>query len=90
MLLLSFALICALVGSIRADCYSRDQVKARDSKYYFGPELVSCGNGTNNCCLEGEKCGTNLLCVNQEGTASRGYCSDPLWNDCSDLCPGEF
>lgn len=37
---------------------------ARGSEVYAlaNPELLSCGNGTSNCCLEGQQCGANLLC----------------------------
>ncbi|KAJ4295304.1 hypothetical protein N0V90_007315 [Kalmusia sp. IMI 367209] len=61
MAILPLFLIAALAATANADCYSHDGIKARDSKYYTGPELVSCGNGTANCCLEGQKCGTNLF-----------------------------
>ncbi|KAH8701414.1 hypothetical protein GQ44DRAFT_53918 [Phaeosphaeriaceae sp. PMI808] len=81
------SLLVVLVAVVRADCYSHDGILARNSKYYTGPELVSCGNGTNNCCLAGEKCGTNLLC--SRGTANaRQYCADKNWVGCSTMCPG--
>ncbi|KAF5845831.1 hypothetical protein GGP41_009629 [Bipolaris sorokiniana] len=78
--------------SVRADCYSRDGVLARDSAVYAGPELLSCGKGTNNCCLSGEKCGTNLLCYGPVNGGdrrgySREYCSDPNWTNCSQISP---
>ena len=81
-------LVAALVTTASADCYSHDGIKALDSKYYTGPELVSCGNGTANCCLEGQKCGTNLLCADGGGGVTRQYCANPSFNDCSDMCPG--
>lgn len=63
-------------------------VLARNSRTYTGPELVSCGNGTNNCCLDGEKCGSNLLFAGTGGNVARQYCSDIGSQNCSTLCPG--
>lgn len=84
--LLSLVLLaCIYSESVRADCYSRDRVAALDSAVYRGPELLSCGKGTNNCCLVNEKCGTNLLCYGS-GYA-RQYCADPGWEGCSQLSP---
>jgi hypothetical protein len=60
-------------------------VLARDSRYYVGPELLSCGKGTSNCCLSGQKCGTNLLCSDST-RLSRQYCADKNWDGCSTLC----
>lgn len=82
-------LISALAAVVRADCYSHDGIKALDSKYYKGPELVSCGNGTDNCCLDGQKCGSNLLCVDGSGGVSRQYCDNAAWIGCSDMCAGK-
>lgn len=59
-----------------------------DSMYYIGPELVSCGKGTHNCCLGGEKCGTNLLCAMFDGKHAREYCDNKEWVGCSTLCKG--
>jgi hypothetical protein len=65
-------------------------VRATDSKFYNGPELLSCGRNTNNCCLRGERCGSNLLCYNpSKGTIARQYCADPDWNGCSTLAPSK-
>jgi len=52
--------------------------------------LLSCGRNTNNCCLPGQKCGSNLLCYNPtRNTLSRQYCADPDWNGCSALAPSK-
>lgn len=85
-MLLSILLSSALAAIASADCYSHDKIKALDSKYYTGPELVSCGNGTDNCCLADQKCGSNLLCVDTDGTVSRQYCDNAAWIGCSDMC----
>ncbi|KAF2449258.1 hypothetical protein P171DRAFT_439812 [Karstenula rhodostoma CBS 690.94] len=87
-MLLHTLLLPAFAALLNADCYSHDGIKALDSKYYRGPELVSCGNGTDNCCLVGEKCGTNLLCINGSGGVSRQYCDNAAWIGCSDACTG--
>ncbi|KAH7126657.1 hypothetical protein B0J11DRAFT_526087 [Dendryphion nanum] len=79
-----------VVSPVSADCYSHDGVLARDSKIYVGPELVSCGNNTNTCCLSDEKCGTNLLCANTAGTSTRQYCADKDWKKCSQICAETF
>jgi hypothetical protein len=34
-----------------------------------GAVLLSCGRGTNNCCLPGDLCGSNLLCTQNAGIA---------------------
>ncbi|KAH7138476.1 hypothetical protein B0J11DRAFT_16333 [Dendryphion nanum] len=75
-----------LVPTVDGDCYAYDGVFALNSKYYTGQELVSCGNGTNNCCLKDEKCGTNLLCVNPKGGVTRQYCANKDWSQCSTMC----
>lgn len=57
-------------------------------------ELVSCGQGTNNCCLRGEQCGTNLLCKSIDGPnggwLKRQYCADIYWEGCSKAAPGKL
>ncbi|KAK7179672.1 hypothetical protein DPSP01_011581 [Paraphaeosphaeria sporulosa] len=78
-MLLHALLLSALAALVSADCYSHDRIKAQDSKYYIGPELVSCGNGTDNCCLAEQKCGSNLLCVDGSGGVSRQYCDNAAW-----------
>jgi len=79
-------LLPALFGILaHADCYSHDGIAAMDSKYYTGPELISCGRGTNNCCLKNEKCGSNLLCYGSPNIA-RQYCADKNWSKCSTAC----
>ncbi|OAG12316.1 uncharacterized protein CC84DRAFT_1211889 [Paraphaeosphaeria sporulosa] len=87
-MLLHALLLSALAALVSADCYSHDRIKAQDSKYYIGPELVSCGNGTDNCCLAEQKCGSNLLCVDGSGGVSRQYCDNAAWIGCSDMCAG--
>lgn len=44
-------------------------ILAQDSEFYRkgAPELVSCENGTNNCCLRSKNCGSNLLCYLADG-----------------------
>ncbi|KAF2117019.1 hypothetical protein BDV96DRAFT_597966 [Lophiotrema nucula] len=80
------AFVLSLLRLVEADCYSHDQVLANNSVPYYGPELVSCGNGTNNCCLHGQECGSNLLCKDPNGDTSRQYCADRYWSQCSTLC----
>jgi hypothetical protein len=65
-------------------------ILAQDSTIYSGPELVSCGNSTNNCCASGEQCGSNLLCTDSDGGIYRQYCEAEDWTGCSMLCPREF
>lgn len=74
-------------GYVNAECYSRDGVLANESAIYTGPELLSCGQGTNNCCLANEKCGSNLLCTDNGRGYARQYCADPSWVGCSQLSP---
>ncbi|KAF2833418.1 hypothetical protein CC86DRAFT_415172 [Ophiobolus disseminans] len=76
----------ASVG-VRADCYSRDGILAKDSKVYKGDPLTPCGRGSNTCCLPDEKCGTNLLCATRGGDLSRQYCANKEWEGCSELSP---
>jgi hypothetical protein len=65
-------------------------VRATDSQHYNGPELLSCGHNTNNCCLQNQRCGSNLLCYNpSRNTLSRQYCADPDWKGCSALEDGK-
>lgn len=54
------------------------------------PELVSCGNGTNNCCWEGDLCGSNLLCKNNQGDFGRQFCAVKSWYNCSTLADGRL
>ena len=64
-------------------------VLAKNSAAYNEPfEMVSCGNGTNTCCFQGDKCGSNLLCMNSEGTPTRQYCAEANWEGCSSMCAG--
>jgi len=83
-----FLLLWGLMVEIEADCYSRDGIAALHSGFYGGPELISCGNGTTNCCLADQRCGTNLLCTDLNGGISRQYCDNPNWHGCSNMCPG--
>ncbi|KAF2638926.1 hypothetical protein P280DRAFT_470941 [Massarina eburnea CBS 473.64] len=80
--------------TVRADCYSHDGIHAKGSIYNGGPELVSCGNGTSNCCLDEQSCGSNLLCKNVNATGyvryTREYCENKSWNECSSLCYGTY
>ncbi|KAF1363253.1 hypothetical protein EJ07DRAFT_152751 [Lizonia empirigonia] len=73
----------------RADCYAPNGILARDTVQYpkGGPELLSCGEGSNNCCMRGEKCGSNLLGYVPDGHVTRQYCADPGWVNCSTLAP---
>ncbi|KAH7087110.1 hypothetical protein FB567DRAFT_526934 [Paraphoma chrysanthemicola] len=85
-----------LVARVHADCYNLNGNSymnvtlkgTTDAK----TELVSCGNGTNNCCLRGEQCGSNLLCKASDGPnggyLKRQYCADTFWSKCSALGPG--
>lgn len=88
-MLLHCLFVFCLAAVTKADCYSHDGIKALDSRYYSGAELVSCGNGTDNCCLANEKCGTNLLCANANGGIARQYCDNAAWIGCSDMCAGK-
>ncbi|KAK7181773.1 hypothetical protein PSPO01_12223 [Paraphaeosphaeria sporulosa] len=75
------------VARASADCYAHDGVLAKNSAAYTKPfEMVSCGNGTNNCCFQGDKCGSNLLCYDSNGNTVRQYCADLNWNGCSSMC----
>ncbi|KAF2448267.1 hypothetical protein P171DRAFT_508429 [Karstenula rhodostoma CBS 690.94] len=75
------------VGSVSADCYAHDGVLAKNSAAYNEDfEMVSCGNGTNNCCFQGDKCGSNLLCYDNNGNTARQYCATQNWDGCSSLC----
>lgn len=80
----------AQVPSVNADCYAFNKVLASESNIYKGPDLVSCGNNTNTCCLFDEKCGSNLLCANAAGTSTRQYCADKDWDKCSQMCTDVF
>ncbi|PVI01599.1 hypothetical protein DM02DRAFT_727783 [Periconia macrospinosa] len=77
-----------LSATVNADCYALSGITAQQSQWYSGPELVSCGQGTNNCCLVGQRCGSNLLCLGEK--LSREYCADPSWEGCSRMCPQGF
>lgn len=79
------------VARASADCYAHDGVLAKNSAYYHEDfEMVSCGNGTNNCCFQGDKCGSNLLCFNHDGDTFRQYCASQNWDGCSSICAGTF
>ncbi|KAH7079358.1 hypothetical protein BKA63DRAFT_508255 [Paraphoma chrysanthemicola] len=69
----------------RADCFSRNGVRVND------PGMIYCGNNTNNCCLPGQKCGSNMLCISQStGAITREYCADKSWQGCSAACADGF
>ncbi|CAI6341966.1 unnamed protein product [Periconia digitata] len=87
--LLAIAQILMLVTGVRGDCYALSGITALSAPAYNGPELVSCGRGTNNCCMRGQQCGSNLLCLGN-GKVSREYCADRDWKGCSPLCPKGF
>ncbi|OAK99649.1 hypothetical protein IQ06DRAFT_149760 [Phaeosphaeriaceae sp. SRC1lsM3a] len=78
------AVIVSSIARVRGDCYARDGVAARESRYYNGAELVSCGKGSNTCCLPGQKCGSNLLC-SAGPKLTREYCDNKEWQGCSKL-----
>ncbi|KAH7389735.1 hypothetical protein DE146DRAFT_175977 [Phaeosphaeria sp. MPI-PUGE-AT-0046c] len=59
-------------------------VAARDSRYYSGAELISCGRNSDTCCLPGQKCGSNLLCSDGP-KLTREYCDNKKWQGCSEL-----
>ncbi|XP_014553643.1 hypothetical protein COCVIDRAFT_107123 [Bipolaris victoriae FI3] len=60
--------------SVRADCYSGDRVLASESPSYHNLEPFSCGEGTNNCCVSGERWTSN-------GWIEMKYCGDNIYCD---------
>ncbi|PSN60666.1 hypothetical protein BS50DRAFT_626005 [Corynespora cassiicola Philippines] len=86
---LAICLIAVFQVGIYADCYSIDGRFALDNPNFTGIELVSCGEGTHNCCLRSQKCGSNLLCKDENNNqVSRQYCDNKDWIGCSKICAG--